>query len=80
MTTIVRLQDRTVAVAGPSRYYLSSELAERAAGDPERKLVALMCGYAHRLDLAGRSDEYTDQSAEAFARVVLDMASQQRPG
>ena len=75
MTTIVRLKRKTVAVAGPSRYYLTPQLAKRSVGDPDRKLVALMCAYAHRLDVAGRSDEYTDMNAEAFARLVLDMAS-----
>jgi hypothetical protein len=74
MTTLIRIQGTVVAVAGPERYYLAPHLAARPQGDSSRQLASLMCAYAHRVELAGTLEEYTDERAEAFARLVLDLA------
>lgn len=76
MTTLVRLDGAAVAVAGPTRYYLAPEVAARPVGDSRRQVASLMCLYAHRLDAAGRGGEYTDEGAEAYARLVLSLAAE----
>lgn len=79
MTTLIRLEGTVVAIAGPTRFYLAPDLAFTGRDEPTRRVVTLMCLYARRLEIAGRGSEYTDQEAEACARLVLRAAHADEP-
>ena len=79
MTTLIRLEGDVVAIAGPTRYYLAPDVALMGREEPTWQVVSLMCLYARHLEIEGRRSEYTDQEAEACARLVLSEAHGDEP-
>ena len=73
MTTLIRRDGAVVAVAGPVHYYLAPDVARRSRGDRQRRIVALMCSYAHAVQTGRLPGPYTDGRAESYAICALDL-------
>jgi hypothetical protein len=60
-----------VAVATRTRVYLAPRVAELARGDPELRVVAVMCLYSRDVDTGEVPEPYRASDAELYVRCVL---------
>ena len=67
----ISYRGRTVAAATRERFFLCDELDRRAACDPERTFVVLMCAYAGDVGRGVLPGPYRDEEACRYARAAL---------
>jgi hypothetical protein len=73
MVQLISREGAIVAVACTTRFHLAPDVARRPPGDEVRRLVVLMCAYAHRVSVGTVPGPYSDERAELWARVALEL-------
>lgn len=71
MTTLVSYEGKVAAVCGPSRVFLAPWLEGRPEGDPELRVVAIMCLFVRELREGRIAGRYSDERAARFAEAAL---------
>lgn len=71
MTTLVSYGGRIAAFCGPNRVNLAPWLQVRERGDPELRVVSMMCLYSREVREGRTERAYEDADAELFARCAL---------
>lgn len=71
MTTMIRYDGQIAAFAGARRCHLAFWVAQRPAGDPDLRMVAVMCLFAMDVNAGLAPAGYSDELALLFARCVL---------
>jgi len=73
-------QDRPVALAAPTRFWLAAHIEALPAGHPRKTHVCFMALYAREVLTRAMPGPYTDKDAERFARLALEHEREQDDG
>lgn len=67
----IHYADRPVAMAGAHEFWLTQSIERLPDGDPDKRVVVLMCAFARDIETGELPAPYSDDRAEHFAREAL---------
>jgi hypothetical protein len=70
-TITLTYEDRAVALAAPTRFWLAAHIEVLPTGDPRKTHVCFMALYARDVLTGAAPGPYRDEDAERFARLAV---------